>query len=77
MHQSFVTTAPTLLGRVGDSWAKVWGSYFSSAAQCRGNDIRILTPGRFSIVKSSAKSKVLTSSLLPRGGAYHEQGTES
>ena len=30
MHQSFVTTAPHLQGRVGDSLAKVRGNYFSS-----------------------------------------------
>ena len=32
--------------------------------------MRILTPGRFSIAKVGAKSKVLTSSLSPGGGAY-------
>ena len=36
----------------------------------RGFDIRILTPGRFSIAKGWAKSKVLTSSLPPGVGAY-------
>ena len=34
-----------------------------------GFDIRILTPGRFSIAKGGAKSKVLTSSLPSGGGA--------
>ena len=38
--------------------------------KCRGFDIRILTPGRFSIAKGGAKSKVLTSILPPVGGAY-------
>ena len=33
-------------------------------------DIRILTPGRFSIAKGGAKSKVLTSSWPPGGGAH-------
>ena len=37
--------------------------------QCRF-DIRILTSGRFSIAKGGAKSKVLTFSLPPGGGAY-------
>ena len=36
----------------------------------QGFHIRILTPGRFSIVKGRAKSKVLTSSLSPGGRAY-------
>ena len=36
----------------------------------RGFDIRMLTSGRFSIAKGGAKSKVLTSSLPPGGGAY-------
>ena len=36
----------------------------------RGFDIRILIPGRFSIAKGCAKSKVFTSSLPPGGGAY-------
>ena len=33
-------------------------------------DIRILTPGRFSVTKGGAKSKVFTSILPPGGGAY-------
>ena len=77
MHQSFVTTAPPpphLWGRVGDSRAKVRGNYFSSVPAVQGKlwgfDIRIHTPGRFSIAKGGAKSKVLTSSLPPGGGAY-------
>ena len=74
MHQSFVTTAPPPTGKGGDSRAKVRGSYFSSdpavSGKGRGFDIRILTPGRFSFVKGGAKSKVLTASLPPGGGAY-------
>ena len=46
---------------------------FRVSLQSRGNeggfDIRILTPGRFCSVKGRAKSKVLTSSLPPGGGA--------
>ena len=38
--------------------------------KCQGFDIRILPPGRFFIAKGGAKSKVLTSSLPPGGGAY-------
>ena len=41
-----------------------------SAGKWRGFDISILTPGRFSIDKGGAKSKVLTSTLPPGGGAY-------
>ena len=66
---------PQLQVRVGDSWAKVRGNYYSSVlavqGKCHGFDIRILTPARFSIAfKSGARSKVLTSSLPPRGGAH-------
>ena len=32
--------------------------------------MRILTPGRFSIAKGGAKSKVFTSILSPEGGAH-------
>ena len=80
LHQSFVSTAPPttphplLRGRMGDCLAKVQGSYFSSVPsvqrKLQGFDIRILTPGRFSIAKGGAKSKVLTSSFPPGGGAY-------
>ena len=35
-----------------------------------GFDIRILSPRRFSIAKGGTKSKVLTSSLSPGGGAH-------
>ena len=35
-----------------------------------GFDISILTPGRFAIAKGGAKSKVLTSTLPPGGGAH-------
>ena len=46
---------------------------FRVSPQSRGNeggfDIRNLTPGRFCSVKGRAKSKVLTSSLPPGGGA--------
>ena len=38
--------------------------------KCHGFDIRILIPGRFSIVKGGAKSKVLTFGMPPGGGAY-------
>ena len=61
-------------GRVGDSRAKVQGNYLLSVPAVQGKlwgfDIRILTPGRFSIAEGGAKSKVLTSSLPPWGGAY-------
>ena len=64
------------MGRVGDSRAKVWGNYFSSvhAVQRKrwGFDIMILTPGRLTIAKGGAKSKVLCSSLPPGGGAYRK-----
>ena len=73
MHQSFVTTAPPpppLWERVGDSLAKVQGNYFYSAGEMTGFLHRILTPGKFSIAKGRAKSKVLTSSSPPGGGAY-------
>ena len=74
MHQSFIATALQLWGRVGNSWAKVRGNYFSSVPAVQGKwygfDIRILTPGRFSIAKGGAKNKVLTSSLPPGGRAY-------
>ena len=73
MHQSFVTTAippppphTHLQGRVDKSWAKVHSTYFLGVP----NDIRILIPGRFSIAKGRAKSKVLNSKLTPGGGAY-------
>ena len=80
MHHLFVTTAtptPNLRGRVGDSWAKVWGNYFSCVPAVQGKlpcfDIRILTPGRQSVAKGGAfKSKVLTSSL-PAGGNNHSR----
>ena len=64
---------PTYGGRMGDSWAKVQGNYFSCvlAGEITGFDTWILTPGRFSIAKGSAKSKVLTSSLPHRGGAHN------
>ena len=35
-----------------------------------GDSLANLTPGRFSVVKGRAKSKVLTSSLPPGDGAY-------
>ena len=42
-----------------------------SAGEMMGFDIfRILTPGRFSVAKGGAKSKVLTSNLPPGDGAY-------
>ena len=44
MHQSFVTTAPHLRGRVGDSRAKVWGNYYLIVMAVQGND-RVLTLG--------------------------------
>ena len=44
MHKSFVTTAPHLWGRVGDSRAKVRGNYFQVSPLCRGND-GVLTLG--------------------------------
>ena len=78
MHPSFVPP-PThthihLQGSVGDSRAKVQGNYFSSVPSVQGKglglDIRILTPERFSIAKGGAKSKVLTSSFPPGGGAH-------
>ena len=59
---------------MGDSHAKVLGNFFSSVpvvqGKWRGFDIRILNPGRVSIAKCGAKSKVLTSNLSPGGGAY-------
>ena len=51
MHQPLVTLALHLLGRVGNSRAKV----------------RILTPRRFSMPKDMAKSKVFTSSMSRSG----------
>ena len=36
----------------------------------QGFDIRILTQGRFPIVKARAKSKVLTSRMTPGDGPY-------
>ena len=61
-------------GLQGDSRAKVRDNYFSSVpavkGKWRGFDIRILTPGRFSIAKGGAKSKVLFSSSPHGGGAY-------
>ena len=60
---------PPPTGRVGDSWAEVQGNYFSSVLSVQGKrqgfDIKILNPGRFSIAKGGANSKVLTSSLPP------------
>ena len=59
---------------MGYSLAKVQGNYFSSVPAVQGKrhgfDIRILTPGRFSIAKGRAKSIGLTSSLPLWGGAY-------
>ena len=59
---------------MGDSLAKVGQlllEYPRSAGEIKwGFDIRILTPGRFNIVKGGAKFKVLTSSLPPGAGAY-------
>ena len=50
------------------------GNYFSSVLSVQGKllgfDIRILTPEKFSIAKGGPKSKVLTSSLPPGGGAH-------
>ena len=65
-------TPPT--GRVGIARLKSRAITFRVSSQCRGNDggfdIGILTPVRFSIAKGGAKSKVLTSSLPPGGGAH-------
>ena len=65
---------PTPRRRVGDSWAKVMGDYFfivpAMQGKLQGFDIKILTPGRFSIVKGRAKSMVLISSLFPVGGVH-------
>ena len=36
MHQSFVTTAPHLRGRAGDSQAEVQGNYISSVLSVQG-----------------------------------------
>ena len=55
----------------GEPWGtaglKCWGNYFSSVPALQGKwqgfDKRILTPGRFSIAKGRAKSKVLSASL--------------
>ena len=68
MHQSFVTTAHPPMGKGGGCpGLKCRANYFSSVLSVQGKpqdfDNRILTPGRFSIVKGRAKSKVLTSSL--------------
>ena len=77
MHQSFVTTAPHTYG---EGWGiamlkcRAITFHFSSVHSVQGKrlgfDIRILKPGRFSIAKSWAKSKGLTSSLPPGGGAH-------
>ena len=65
MHQSFVTTTHTPTGKGGDSRAKVRGKYLFSWPAVQGKlwgfDIKILTPGRFSIVKGRAKGMDLTS----------------
>ena len=53
-----------------------WAITFRVFSQCRGNhhrrgsDIRIITPGIFSIAKDGAKIKVLISSLPPGAGAH-------
>ena len=77
MHQSFVTTAPPPPPHgeeFGIAVLKCWAITFRVSPQCRGNeggfDIKILPPGRFPIAKGGTKSKVLTSSLPPGGGAY-------
>ena len=72
MHQSFVTTPPPPPNphhpshTYGEGWEvnglKCGAITFQLSLQCRGNDIRILTLGTFSIAKGGAKSKVLTSS---------------
>ena len=50
------------------------GQLLLSVPAVQGNDrvfdLRILSRERFPIVKSTAKSKVLTTSLSPGGGAY-------
>ena len=71
MHQSFVTTAPHRRGTVGDSRVKLRGNYFIAPAmqgKFLGFDIKILTPGRFSIVNDKVKSMVLTFMLSPVDG---------
>ena len=58
----------------GDSWAKVQAINVFIGPILEGKlqdfNIRVLTQGRFSIVKDRAKSKVLSSSLSPWGGVY-------
>ena len=74
MHQSFATTAPPPMGKGGGQPGQSAGQLLfkspRTAGEMTGFDIRILTPGRFSIAKSGAKSKFLTSGLPPGGGAY-------
>ena len=52
----------------------MWGKYFLIIPGVLGNDrvmaLVILTPGRLSIAKGRAKSKVFISSLSPGGEAY-------
>ena len=54
MHQSFVTTAPHLPSRVGDSGAKVQGNIFlilpTVQGKCRGSNIDIYTPVEFAVI---------------------------
>ena len=59
---------------MGDSRAKSAGQLLFecplSAGKMMDFDFKILTPGRFSVAKGGAKSKVLTSSLQQGGGAH-------
>ena len=65
---SFIPHSPT--ERLGDRRSKVQGNYLMVRAvqgKCSGFDIKIFATGIIFIAKDRAKSRVLTSSLIPGG----------
>ena len=73
IHQSFVSTAPTCGDSRGIAGIRCWKLLFDcprSAGEVWGYNIGTLTLLGFSVVYGGAKSRVVTISLSPQGGAY-------
>ena len=69
MHQSFVTTAPHLRGKDGDTLLKCRAITFRVSSQYKGND-RVLTvslPQGDFLLQRMGRRTVFTSSLPPGG----------